>query len=251
MKHRLLSYWNYWKNAKHRGGHGIHSPFLFRLITEVIESKTSHPEYTLLRQLDLTSNHLLKADSTIQLLQSNNQQTTKRAIKGLCKIDLSMRHRKLIFRLVSEFKPQSAIHFGPTLGHNLAALALANANMPVYYSSGQSPIDLLTGIMLKELKISTILNIPKDSDAPMKPEFILINYPNDPIIATKHLNEHLKNPGKNDVLLLVGIHESKEMKTVWESLLLNEKVRVTLSLFNLGVAIFQDKLQKENFKLKF
>lgn len=251
MNYRLQSYWNHWKNSKHRGGHGIHSPFLFRMITEVIESKTSYPEYSLLKHLNLKTNLLLKANSTIQLLESNTEKASRKEIKGLQKIDLSMRYRKLIFRLVSEFKPKAAIHFGPTLGHNLAAIALANINMPVYHANGQSPLDSLSEITLKELNINSISRIAKDSEPPIKPDFILINHPNEPKEAIKRIDEHLRDTDKNDVLFLVGIHESIEMNQVWRTLTLNPKVRVTLTLFNLGIAFFRDKSQKENFELKF
>jgi hypothetical protein len=251
MNYRLQSYWNHWKNSKHRGGHGIHSPFLFRLITEVIESKTSHLEYSLLKHFNLKTNLLLKAHSTIQLRESNTEKANKKEIKGLQKIDLPMRYRKLLFRLVSEFKPKAAIYFGSTMGHDLVAMALANMNMPVYQSESHSPFFSWSESTLKELNINSISRITDNSEPPIKPDFILINHPKEPEIAFKRVEEHLKDPGKNDVLILVGIHESKEMNQVWHTLTLNPKVRVTLTLFNLGITFLRDKSQKENFELKF
>ena len=48
MKFRIARKINYIKNARHRHGHGIHSPWLFRLITEVIEDKKRLPEYKII-----------------------------------------------------------------------------------------------------------------------------------------------------------------------------------------------------------
>ncbi|MCX6227947.1 MAG: hypothetical protein NTV75_02000 [Bacteroidia bacterium] len=251
MKYRLTSYWNHFKKAKHRGGHGIHSPFLFRLITEVIESKTAHPDYSLLKQLDSKSHLHLIADKTIQTTEPKDQKDSRRILKGLRKIDLPMRYRKLIYRLVLEFKPTAAIYFGPTLGHNLAAMALGSKNMPVYHSDCHLPYGSYSEMTLTVAHINTVSRIQNDAQPPIKPEFIVINHPNEPKIALHRIEEQLNDPGKNDVLVLIGIHKSTEINQVWQDLILNQKVHVTLTLFNLGIALFRDKSQKENFELKF
>ena len=65
--------------ARHRKGHGIHSPFLFRLITEVMENKGHFSVYPVLKDaavnvrnmiriLDVESYRRMNPDTTDHLL---------------------------------------------------------------------------------------------------------------------------------------------------------------------------------------
>ena len=48
MKYCTRKWIAYLFTARHREGHGIHSPFLFRLITEVIENKGNFSAWPML-----------------------------------------------------------------------------------------------------------------------------------------------------------------------------------------------------------
>jgi hypothetical protein len=52
-------------------------------------------------------------------------------------------------------------------------------------------------------------------------------------------------------VIIRGIHESNRMESIWKDLIKNSRVRVSLDLFEIGIAIFSEKLQKEDFVLKF
>jgi len=253
MKFRTISRLHYLKRAKHRHGHGIHSPFLFHLITNVIEDRRRPPEYKIYKNLRINALILL-ADSK-KLLLSNicNQFNLPLSKQGKIfkKIELPIRYGKVIFRLIKEFKPTSVLNFGPALGINLALMAMANRDTPVYQIINQSACDLFSRELLKDSTISNIHYLAENHKQQVSPDFIVINHPNDPKMSGSISQNFASSLGVNGVLIIRGIHESKEMEIVWNELIANVRVRVSLDLFEVGIALFRTGLQKENFILRY
>ena len=105
--------------------------------------------------------------------------------------------------------------------------------------------------LLKDSSISNIYFFPENSVFSVTPEFLIVNYPDDPDKSRSILQNCLNLHGDNDVLIIRGIHESKTMENIWRELITNESVRVTLDFFEIGMALFHKGLQKENFIHRF
>jgi hypothetical protein len=52
-------------------------------------------------------------------------------------------------------------------------------------------------------------------------------------------------------VIIIGIHESKEMEMIWQDFIENRKISVSLDLFEIGIGIINKRLQKEDFVLRF
>jgi hypothetical protein len=253
MKYRTISRVTYFKKARHRRGHGIHSPFLYHLISEVLENKTRLREYKIFKELknnvfNLLNNFSAPSLSTIyhefNLAPSNPRRLYR-------KVELPRRYGKVAFRLIREFKPASIISYGPTFGANLALIAMACKDSVVYQSINDPIYELASKEIIKSLDISNIRFFNENAIPSVKSEFILINYPCNPDISQKIVNKHFKLHGDDDVLIIRGIHESREMEAIWGEIVASENVRVSLDLFEIGIALFRKGLQKENFILRF
>ncbi len=253
MKFRTISRLLYFKKARHRRGHGIHSPFLFNLITTVIENKRKVPEYKIFRQLKIESMQVLEkySDQSPNKTYPHIFSHFTKPQKLYKKIELPLRYGKVVFRLIREFKPSSVIHYGPCLGVNLAVMALADQLIPAYQKIGVQEYEKFTMETLKDSSISNIYFLHENDLPAVHPELIMINYPYAPQMTRKIVQNHLENNGLNDVMILRGIHESKEMETIWQELIVNKNVRVSLDLFEIGIALFRAGLQKENFIHRF
>lgn len=67
----------------------------------------------------------------------------------------------------------------------------------------------------------------------------------------KRLNLCLPKMGEQSVLVVCGIYENESMTEAWRRIQAMEKVRVTLDLFKYGIVIFDGKLQKEDYYLRY
>ncbi|MEI6142038.1 MAG: hypothetical protein WCP85_22385 [Mariniphaga sp.] len=253
MKFRTISRFQYIKRARHRRGHGIHSPFLFRLITAVIEGKRNSPEYRDFKQLKKEALGLIKGSMTPELsnLFAHFSLPVSKSRKLFRKLELPLRYSKAVFRLVQYFQPANILYYGPTLGVNLAVVNMANNKSRLYYIEDNIVYQRFISELNNKSNILEINNITADQILPDKAEFSFINYPFDPIRSRDILQNRIDLHGPDDVVIIRGIHESKEMEAVWMELKLSTEVRVSLDLFEIGIFLFRKGLQKEDFILKF
>ena len=253
MKFSTISRLIYLRRARHRGGHGIHSPFLFHLITTVIEDKSKYPEYQTYKNKHKQAILLLTnfLDPTVNILFQRHNLSLSTPKKLYKKLEFPSKFGKLIFRLIREFHPAYIFHYGPTLGVNLILMAMANGEIPVYQVCDDPEYSLFADDLIKESECSNILTLTENQEPAVLPPFMVVNYPNNPELSRKMIQKYLTHPGENDVLIIRGIHRSLEMETLWKELIINTNVRVTVDQFEIGIVLFRKGLQKEDFILRF
>ena len=253
MKFRTISRLIYLKRARHRRGHGIHSPFLFRLITAVVEDRRRLPEYKIFKKLKDNALSLLGdfPESSLTKVYHQFNLPPSKPRKLYRKVELPLRYGKVVFRLIREFKPSSIINYGPTLGANLALMAMAYSDSSVYQEINNHTYELLSKELLKDSAILNIHFFPENSVPTVNPEFIMINYPDNPDLSSSVVQKYLRMHGDNDVLIIRGIHDSQEMEVIWKEMIANKSLRISLDLFEIGIALFHRGLQKENFIHRF
>jgi hypothetical protein len=52
-------------------------------------------------------------------------------------------------------------------------------------------------------------------------------------------------------MIIRGIHRSAEMENIWQEVIKEKKVKVSLDLYEIGILLFRKKLQKQHFILRF
>jgi hypothetical protein len=253
MKFRTLSRIVYLKKARHRRGHGIHSPFLFRLITTVIEDKRRLPVYKTFKELNNQALNLLDSFSNPEFSKIYDQFNLRvsKPRKLYRKVELQFRYAKVVYRLINDFKPSSIIHYGPTLGVNLVIMATADYRTPVYQVIDDYEFNFFCADLLKDSTITNIHFLSENAEPFTKPDLIVINYPYHPEKSRSIVAHCLMKHGNSDVIIIRGIHESKMMEQIWQELIATKSVRVSLDLFEIGIALFRKGLQKENFIHRF
>ncbi len=253
MKFRTISRINYIKSARHRRGFGIHSPFLFRLITNVVEGKRNNPEYKNFKQLKKEAIALLKGTMLPELesLFLRYNLPVSKPSKLYRKIELPFRYSKAVYRLIQYFQPTNIFYFGPTLGVNLHIANQANPKSTVYHIDEDPNFQSFASELIPKANELSIKYLCEDLPPLVKAEFCFVNYPFDPVRCRKIVHKRIEEHGIDDVLIIRGIHESKEMEDCWLELTASTEVRVTLDLFEIGIVLFRKGLQKENFTLKF
>ncbi|HZK94477.1 MAG TPA: hypothetical protein VFC67_09735 [Prolixibacteraceae bacterium] len=253
MKFRTIRRIIYLKKARHRRGHGIHSPFLFHLITEVVENRTRLPEYEIFKSLKNNVLDLLGGFSGPSLSNIYHQFNIpfSNPHRLYRKVELPLQYSKVVFRLLREFKPSSVIYYGPSLGASLAIIAMANSDNHIYQLINDAACELVSRELLKDSAISNVHFFQENEVPSVDHEFVIINYPGNPVVSQNMAQKCLHVHGDDDVLIIRGIHESKEMEVIWRELIASESVRVSLDLFEIGITLFRKGLQKESFIQRF
>ncbi len=253
MNFRTIRRLMYLKRARHRHGHGIHSPFLFRLITCVVEDKRKQPEYELAKKLRKSALKILykNSDPSFTSLYHQFKLSPSKTKKLFKKVELPLKYGKVIFRLIREFKPSCIVNYGPAFGVNLALMALAKNDSFVYQVINNVSYRQVCAELIKKANIPNIYYYNEYQITKVVPEFIIVNYPDNPARSWSIVKKLVESNGEDDVLIIRGIHESCEMETLWNKAVEYDRVRVSLDLFEIGILLFRKGLQKENFIHRF
>src|SRR5690606_38172551 len=126
MIHQSKSYIKFIRLSKNR--HGVHSPFVYDLVTKCFNDKRKYPEYEILK----SHRKALRSDTSTFEMKDFGQGS--RVFKGnarkvsavLKNAGMRNKRQKLLFRLAKYFKSENIMEFGTSLGLGTVALSVSN-----------------------------------------------------------------------------------------------------------------------------
>ena len=232
-----------YRRLRYRKGHGVHSPFIYNLITKVIEEKTP---YYVFEDIENFRKELLNHDNPIKTLTALKTQPKN--------------YGALLFRLVNFLKCRNILQIGSSTGIMSLYLALPLRKSCECYSLEETPGLLepvrafaekysLTNLHWMEGYYNGNLNRLKSEIASF--DFIFFNTMGDPEKTQEALllTETFTYPGT--VMVVDNIRRNKSMKKLWQELKNRQDVRLTVDLLSLGLVFFNNKLHKQNYKNYF
>lgn len=159
------------------------------------------------------------------------------------------RFDRLLFRLVNEFSPRTISFYGSTFGITLLALALADRRIKLEAQVENSHYRSFCRSLIEAYEVGNIdVTVAGDVAAS---DFVVVQNPLNPPDCIRILTQVLVGPEYRGVVVLCGIHISEEMEAVWEMCKRDQAVRISLDLFEIGILICKNGLQKEDFVLRF
>ena len=171
MLFQIKSYLNFLWNSKNQ--HGVHSPFVYNLVTKCFYDKKNYPEYSILKNY---RNSLLENKNTIEVTDfgagSRVFKSNTRAINQIAKnAGISSKRAELLFRIVNYFQPETILEIGTSLGLASSALSLGNKNSKIITLEGcpntmaiaknQCQLQNLNNIEFVNTEFSSYLKNPK------------------------------------------------------------------------------------------
>lgn len=210
---------------RHHRGHGIHSPFVFNLVTKTIEDKTHYHEYDNIKSvcdnMPIKYYHLNK-------------------------------YNKLFFRLTNHFRLERILEIGSGYGVNSLCLTASSANAQCIcvetseekYSKAQILYDKWD----RKITLSIGKELPILSE---KQDCIFINLLNYNLFLSD-LNQYILNLSYGKTIIIVeGIRTNKRCQMLWKSIIEMESRTAALDLFNVGILFFDTRLYRWNYKISF
>lgn len=258
MFSQIKSYLKFLWNSKNE--HGVHSPFVFSLVTKCFYDKKKYPEYSILKNY---RNTLLQNKNTIEVTDfgagSRVFKGNTRAINQIAKnAGISAKRAELLFRITHYFQPKNILEIGTSLGLATAALSLGNKNASITTlegcpntlaeaSSNSNGFDL-TNINWVETQFDSYL---KNIQHPASGIQLIYFDGNHSKQATVDYFELLLPTISNEsVWIFDDIHWSADMEEAWQIIKENPKVTVTIDTFQWGIVFFRIEQPKEHFIIR-
>ncbi|MEM6718789.1 MAG: class I SAM-dependent methyltransferase [Bacteroidota bacterium] len=250
MWYQIFAYFRFL--AKSTNQHGIHSPFVYDLVTKCFYDKQPTAHYQTIQNYRET---LLKNDTIIEVKDfgagSRVFSSDKRKVSAIAKnAGITQKRAQLLSRLTSYFNCNKCLELGTSLG--IGTIAMQNAT-DVYTIEGCPETAKIAEQQLRKFEMDnvsiTIAPFEKALSQFNDELFDLIYFDgNHQKEATLSYFEQLLKTAHNDtVFIFDDIHWSKDMTEAWETIKNHQKVTVTIDTFFWGFVFFRKEQVKEHF----
>ncbi|MBN2175412.1 MAG: class I SAM-dependent methyltransferase [Bacteroidales bacterium] len=255
----IKAYMNYYLRAVTK--YDVHPPFLYDLITKVLNDKTYNPGYDRVESLKAK---LLKDQTRINVEDygagSKANRSDQRSITQITRFSSKpKKYGRLLFRLVKNFKPENVLELGTSLGLSAAYMALANPDSKIITVEGSTEIAKAARHNFDDLDLKNIKPVTGQFDHVLPgllaeiPQldlaFIDGNHQKEPTIR---YFEHCKDKSVNDTLLVFDdIHWSEGMEEAWKAIQDHPSVTLTVDLFFMGLVFLKKELTKQHFIIRY
>jgi len=258
MFHIVKSYIQFLWHSKNQ--HGVHSPFVYNLVTKCFYKEHDYPEYKLLKAY---RKDLLQNKNTIEVTDfgagSRVFKSTTRQIAKIAKTaGISTKRAKLLFRIVNYFQPQNILEIGTSLGLATSALSLGNLNSRITTLEGCTETSAIARNQLQKFNCNNVESVITEFENYFKNyQLSIVNYQliyfdgNHSKEATLEYFELLLPTISNEtVWIFDDIHWSPDMEDAWKIIKNHPKVKVTIDTFQWGIVFFRFEQEKEHFIIR-
>lgn len=247
------------------GPHGVHSPFVYKLLTQVIHDKKRYPAYQQVESL----RKKLFVNTTLLTLEDfgaggKKNVVYERTVSEIAKTSAKPpKYAKLLYRLCKFHKPEYMLELGTSLGISTAYQALgATINNKVSFTTlegaeqvaQQAKVNLSTLQLNDSIKIG-VGNFDKTLAEHLKQftrlDYVFFdgNHQYQPTID--YFKKCLPLVHENTLFVFDDIRWSDEMEKAWEEIKSHPDVSLTIDLFFIGLVYFRKGKAKQHFKLRF
>jgi len=216
VTHRPRAKANYLLRAKRANGRGIHSPYLFRFVTMVLNTKW--PYYA------------------FEALEVSHLEEKKHS---LIKLNRKKPHRveQLIFRIVQDHQPATMLEIGHREGIEIEYLLHACPKATckrLTYAPDAKDDESLKDILSQMEKL----------------DFVLFNAPAERPLRMYEFRSCIQKAHEGSLFVINHIHQSPEQALNWKMMRNHPEVRASIDLYSIGILFFRSDLPKCKLRIK-
>ncbi|MEM7187254.1 MAG: class I SAM-dependent methyltransferase [Bacteroidota bacterium] len=255
MRHQAVAFIEHWIGAT--GKHGIHSPFVYDLVTQCFNDKTHYDAYPI---LDRHRKLLLEDRSMIEVTDlgagSLVFKSNMRKVASIAKnAGISRKRQRLLYRLVHYFSSETIWELGTSLGMATLAMSLGHEKGRILTVEGCLNTSAKARALLdnQNRKNVEIKNQSFDSFLAENRSAVDLVYIDGNHDGTQTFNyfEQLLPFVKNDtVLIFDDIYWSPGMTHAWKRICEHPVVTVSIDTFQWGLIFFRREQEKQHFRIR-
>lgn len=258
----IFKYIRYILFSSHKTGHGIHSPFVFNLVTRVFRNKT---DVSIVFTVESLRKKLLsdKREIVVEDYGVGSEKKKKKNTRKVSDItgnsSVPKKYGKLLANMSGEFGSPYVIELGTSMGLSTLYMALGNKDAKVITIEGSPEVSKIAETNFAEhgnQNITTLIGtfdevLPGLLFEVKKPGLIFIdgNHRREPVL--KYFYQLVENSDENTVIIIDDINHSREMAEAWTTIKKHEKVSITIDIFRMGMVFFREGMTRQDFIIRY
>jgi len=241
--------------------HGVHSPFVYALLTKVLRDESNHIRFA---EIEILRQRLQADHSEIEITDLGagsilDGKSRKRKISAVCTgSSVSRKKGQRLARLIEYFSPKVILELGTNLGLGTLYQALSSPPSMVYTIEGCPNLHRLAVSHFNGLKVENIEAINGDFDKELPKllasvamvDFAFLDGNHTYEATVKYFNLLLPCVSEQSVFVLDDIRWSRGMKNAWTEIVEHPKVSISIDFYSFGLLFFRSGVAKQHFVLK-
>lgn len=239
-----------------RNQHGVHSPFVYELVTKCFydkeRKKTYHKIATYRKDLFRDQNEIKVEDlgSGSKVFKSNQRKISAIANNA----GISWKRSKLLYRLTAYLNIKNSIELGTSVGLATASLATSPNNKVLSIEACATTSSIAKKYLQKhqftnvQLEISTFEKMIPQLQQKYDLAYIDGNHSYEATL--KNFELLLPHKHNHSIFIFDDIYWSPEMQKAWQEIQQHPEVSVTIDTFHWGLVFFRKEQAKEHFKIR-
>ncbi|BAV08423.1 Methyltransferase domain-containing protein [Filimonas lacunae] len=258
-----VKYFQYWWRGENGKGHGVHSPFVFSFITDVLNDNRAYYCY---QQIEKQREKLLQDNTWLEIADfgagSRVNSHKRRQVSSIARSALKpAKYGQLMFRMVNYYQPAVIVELGTSLGITSSYLASGNGKAAVTTMEGAPAVASVARSGFAALELKNIRLVEGNFDEtledtlkalPAKVDFAFVDGNHRYQPTMQYFHQLLEVAHEHTIIILDDIHWSSEMEQVWQEVQQHEAVTMTIDLFFIGIVLLRKEFKiKQHFTVRF
>ena len=249
--------WHCWNS---RGPHGVHSPFVYHLITVVLRRKNQSPQDKLIESRRAV---LRKSNESIEVVDfgagSRAQNGRTRTVGGIARAALQpASHARALGLLADHAQAKTILELGTSFGITTAHLASSMPGASIYTIEGSESVARVAretwdavGVGSIELTVGSFSDQLKNViDKMPSVDVVILDGDHRGEACLAYIEQILPYTREHSVLILDDIYWSPSMTEAWYACVADPRFTLSLDFYDFGV-LYQTKGRvKEHFVLR-
>ena len=257
MFHKIVSFFCFIIKSKNE--HGVHSPFVFDLITSCFYKTKSKNDLTIFLNYkkQLSKNTSLLEISNFNFMSRLLLSHKRKRSRIFKDSEISNKRARLLIHLIQYLKPKNILEIGTGFGINTVVLSSAQRNSKITTLDENEQTVNVIKEMFKKNTFKHVKFLTGNFDITLPQvfnnntyDFIYFKGSCENKTTLNYFESSLSSIHNNSVLLFENIHSNRESEKVWNSIKKHEKVTVTIDTFLWGFVFFRKEQEKEHFIIR-
>jgi predicted O-methyltransferase YrrM len=258
---RTVKYLKYMLVSRHKKGHGIHSPFIFDLVSRIFWSKVNQDVINTIERI----RKKLISDKKTVVINDLGTGPVKSRIKLRKVSDIArnspvpLKYGILLSNLANQFGKKVIIEFGTSFGISTMYMAALHPETIVFTMEGCLPI---AEIAERNFEIAGLNNvkllkgpfddlIPYITETGLTPGLVFIDGNHRKKPCLEYFNKMTGISDNETVIIIDDIHYSEEMEDAWNEIKCSKKVTVTVDIYRMGLVFFREGITHKNYLVRY
>lgn len=244
----------------HKNGHGIHSPFVYCLVTQTFKTRPS--PYVIQKIQQHSSEHRNNPQVIAKTSWGAGSFATPKGEKTVGNTfktsSITPKYGKLLHGLAKDFKPKNIVEIGTCLGVSSTWLALGNPLAKVTSLEGNDSLAALAsrwfdgnGMNCTVLVGEFSTTLPKAIQEIESADLVFFDGNHNEESTLEYFTLCLTKANNQSIFVFDDIYWSPGMERAWQKIKEHPSVSITIDTCRLGIVFFDKRAPKQHYVIRY